>query len=154
MERENFHELLQLPEEDLRKSLLRHGAVATIAYDEKGEVAGSLLASLFVDEIEELKNEADPDIEDIPGALHIYSIAVRADLRGKGYFSKLIKKFREEHPGKHITAHANTVNNCSIGMQKHGARFVRRIDNWYGTKEPFDYLIFDPLQDKCDPPIK
>ncbi len=146
MERENFDEVYHIDHEEMREALEEPSAVTIIAYDENGNIGGYVLSIDFSEEYEDLKNGEDPDIENIEGALYMHSIVVRNDLRGKGYFGKLIKKLREAFPEKPIGLHASTANASSAGMQKYGARFVRRIDNWYGNGEPFDYLIFDPIE--------
>ena len=74
-------------------------------------------------------------------AFYIESIAVRNDLQGCGYFSKLMKKFLEEAGDCAITMHARVSNNCSLGMQKHGAIHIHSVENWFGSGETFHYLV-------------
>jgi len=142
MERENFHEVFHICHEELRDTLHEPSAINVIAYDENEHIAGYLLAMDFSEEFEDLKS-ADPGIEDIPGAIYLHSIVVRQDMRGKGVFGKLIKTFRDYCPDKTVALHASTKNASSAGFQKYGARFIRTVENWYGTGEAFDYLIFD-----------
>ena len=146
MERENFHEVFHICHEELREVLHEPSAINIIAYDENERIAGYLLAIDFSEEFDDLQKDADPLIEDIPGALYLHSIVVRSDMRGKGIFGKLIKKFRETYPDKIVGLHAHTGNASSVGFQKYGAKFIRRVENWYGTGEAFDYLIFYPAK--------
>ncbi len=143
LESEVFHKSLAWEESELRHILGMSDTISVIAYDENARIAGYLLAVNLSDEIEELK-EADPEILEIPNALYLNNIVVRPDTRGKGIFSLMVQKFLNAVPDKTIALHASTANSSSVGMQKNGARFVRRIENWYGSGEPFDYLIFDP----------
>jgi GNAT superfamily N-acetyltransferase len=146
MERDNFHEVFHICHEEMWETLVQPSAINIISYDEKEHVAGYLLAVDFSEEFEDLRGDADPLIEDIPGALYLHSIVVRHDMRGKGIFGKLIQTFREHCPDKIIALHANANNASSAGFQKYGARSVRRVENWYGTGEPYDYLIFEPTK--------
>lgn len=143
LESEVFHKSLAWEESELRSVLSMPSAVSVIAYDETGRVGGYLLSVDLKEEIKELK-EADTEIQDIPNALYLNNIVVRPDMRGKGIFSRMVQKFLNAFPDRTIALHASTANNSSVGMQKNGARFIRRIENWYGSGEPFDYLIFDP----------
>lgn len=143
MESGVFHDALVWEEDELRRSLFEPSAATVIAYDEDSRIAGYLMAMDFSREIDELRADADPEIEDIPRALYINNIVIRPDAQGKGYFGKLVKKFLETFPNRAISLHASTANNCSAGMQKYGARFIRRVEDWYGTGEPFDYLVFE-----------
>jgi hypothetical protein len=45
-----------------------------------------------------------------------------------------------------VALHASTANASSAGFQKYGAKFVRQVENWYGTGETFDYLLFEPTK--------
>ncbi|MFA5831395.1 MAG: GNAT family N-acetyltransferase [Candidatus Paceibacterota bacterium] len=122
---------------------IAEGKVAVVAYCPEGKVAGYIFSVPHHDAHERLK-EADPRMEDIPSALYIESIAIRSDLQGRGYFGKLMKKFLEETGGRTITMHARVCNNCSVGMQKHGAAHVHSVENWFDSGERFDYLIISP----------
>jgi len=143
LESEVFHKSLAWEEEELRSILSIPSAVSVIAYDENERVAGYLLAVDLSEEIEELK-QTDPEIAEIPNALYLNNIVVRPDMRGKGIFSRMVQTFLNAFSDRTITLHASTANSSSVGMQKNGARFVRRIENWYGSGEPFDYLLFEP----------
>jgi GNAT superfamily N-acetyltransferase len=143
MEIDNFHEVFHLCHEDMRDTLLEPSAINIIAYDDNEHIAGYLLVVDFSVEYDDLRNDADPLIEDIPDALYLHSIVVRHDMRGKGLFGKLIKLFRETYPDKIVALHASTSNASSAGFQKYGAKFIRTVENWYGTGEAFDYLLFE-----------
>ncbi|MCK9352177.1 MAG: GNAT family N-acetyltransferase [Candidatus Paceibacterota bacterium] len=143
MESEVFHESLAWEEQEMHKALHHPSAINILSYDEEERIAGYLMTIDLAEEIDELR-EADPDIEQIPGALYLNNVVVRPDMQGKGYFGKLLKKFLETFPDRTVVLHANTKNNSSVGFQKYGAKFIRKIDNWYGTGEPFDYLMFEP----------
>lgn len=144
LEKISFTPEFQWSENDIRETIQTPSAVVIVSYDENGNVAGYLLAMDLSEEIDDLK-EADPEIEDIPGALYLNNIVVRPDMRGKGIFSRMVQKLLQEFPNRTIALHASAANNSSAGMQKNGACFIRRIANWYGHGEPFDYLIFNPV---------
>jgi GNAT superfamily N-acetyltransferase len=144
MERENFHEVFHICHEEMRDTLIQPSAINIIAYDEEEHIAGYLLVVDFSEEYDDLRNDADPLIENIPDALYLHSIVVRHDMRGKGIFGKLIKTFREKYPDKIVALHAHANNPSSVGFQKYGAKFIRRVENWYGTGEAYDYLLFYP----------
>lgn len=143
MENKLFPERLRTSEEKIKATFEMPGTVNIIAYCDKGKVAGYISSVLHNDALSWLK-DLDPELEDMPGALYLDSIAIRHDLQGKGYFSKLLNAFLKYTEGRPVTMHARIINNCSLGMQKHGARFVRNVDDWCGSGEPFDFLILFP----------
>jgi ribosomal protein S18 acetylase RimI-like enzyme len=142
MEGELFPEALRWNEDEFRTTL-SSPTPKVVAYDENGRVIGYIISQKHNDAYGELK-EDDPDMEDIPDAVYLSSIGIHPEHQGKGYFSKLVKKFIDAVGGKHVTAHARVVNNCSLGLQKHGAKFMHSVDDWSGSGETFDYLIIPP----------
>jgi GNAT superfamily N-acetyltransferase len=144
LEHSLFHESFHTSEAEIHEAMHEPSAITVAAYDDEGKLAGYLLAIDLKEEADDLRESVDPKVEDIPGALYIHSIGIRQDMQGKGYFSKLVKKYLEQYPDKTTALHASTANSCSAGMQKYGARFIHRVENWYDTGEPYDYLLFEP----------
>lgn len=135
MERELFPVSLQ----DEYEKEIKGGRIAVLAYDPEGKIAGYVF-SVPHHEAHARLNTADPEMPQISDAHYIESIAVRSDLQGKGYFSKLMQKFLEMAGDRPIAMHARVSNNCSIGMQKHGAVRSHAVPNWFDSGEEFDYL--------------
>jgi len=135
-----FPEPLQTEPERIKEIIMNPETISVIAYCDRGKVAGYIASRHHHEAYEDLK-DADTSFSLEPGALYLEAIAIRPDLQGKGYFGKLMTKFLEGVGGKPITMHARVVNNCSLGMQKYGARFERSVEDWQGSGESFDYLV-------------
>jgi|GEM_PF-6218440 len=142
MEEMLFPEALRWDEEEFRNTL-NSSTPKVVAYDENGNVIGYIISEKHNDILDELR-KADPDIEEISDAVHLASIGIHPEHQGKGYFSKLMKKFLEHVGSRHVTAHARSANNSSIGFQKHGGVVVHSVPDWYGSGETFDYIIIPP----------
>lgn len=140
MEEELFPEHLRADEEEIRELFEDPENVHIIAFDPEGRVAGYILSEKHNKVREELK-DADPNMEEIGDALYLSSIAIKSEHQGKGYFSKLMKKFLEHRGGKPVSMHSRTSNESHKKMQKYGATSIRSIEDWHGSGEPFDYLI-------------
>jgi len=138
MERELFPEGLQ---DDYDKEV-KDDRIAVLAYCPHGKVAGYIFSIPHHEAHVRLKDH-DLKMSEVHDAHYIESIAIRKDLQGQGYFSKLMKKFLEVVGDRTITMHARVYNNCSAGMKKHGAEHQHTISNWFGTGEDFDYLVIN-----------
>ena len=145
LERELFPENLRDDLEFIRASFGHPETVTVIAYCPEGRVAG-YISSLPHNDVSDALKAHDPEFSGNSDALYLQSIAVRPDLQGQGYFSKLMKKFLEGAGERTVTMHARISNNCSVGMQKYGAEYVRSVSDWFGTGEVFDYLEIRTLR--------
>ncbi|MCX6736055.1 MAG: GNAT family N-acetyltransferase [Candidatus Parcubacteria bacterium] len=139
MERELFPESLQ--DFSYEKEIPK-GKTAVVAYGPEGKVAGYIFAVPHHEAHSQLK-DIDSNMPEASDAHYIESIAIRSDLQGKGYFGKLMRKFKEATEGRTITMHARVCNNCSAAMQKHGAVHSHTVPNWFDSGEEFDYLTID-----------
>ena len=137
MERELFPETLR---DDNYEKEMGEGKFAVIAYCPEEKIAGYIFVVPH-DEAHAKLSEADPLMPKTPGALYIESIAVRSDMQGRGYFSKLMKKLLGETKEQTITMHARVQNNSSVGMKKYGAVHLHSVENWFNSGERFDYLV-------------
>ncbi len=138
MERELFPDGLQ----DSYEKEIQKDRVAVLAYCPEGKVAGYVFSIPHSEAYSRL-NEADPQMLEMSNAQYIESVAIRKDLQGRGYFSKLMKTFLKEVEGSVVTMHARICNNCSSGMQKHGAQHKHTVSNWFETGEDFDFLVME-----------
>jgi len=119
LERELFPESLQ--DIDYEKDL--KDTLAVLAYDPDGNVAGYVIC---------VPHEAvygeflgfDPLMPESSGALYLESIAIRRDLQGYGYFSKLVRKLIEAANGRAITMHARVSNITAASECKSTARSI------------------------------
>ena len=141
------HELFPVGLQDFSyEKEIPKGNVAVVAYCPEGKVAGYVFAVPHHEAHAQFRS-VDPLMPEAMDAHYIQSIAIRRDLQGRGYFGKLMKKFLEETNGRAITMHARVSNNCSVGMQKHGATHVHSVENWFDSGEKFDYLIIEKLSE-------
>lgn len=138
MERELFPEGLQ----DNYEKEIKDGHIGIIAYGPEGVVAGYIFSIPHHEAYARLK-DYDLKMPEAHDAHYIESIAIRKDLQGRGYFSKLMKKFLEVAGDRTIAMHARVYNNCSAGMKKHGAEHKHTVSNWFETGEDFDYLVIE-----------
>lgn len=109
-----------------------------------GTVIGYLRAFPHNDVVEELR-PWDPDLEEDPDRLYLDIIMILPGQRGKGHAFRLFQAVCGEAEKRgffKLSMHARTSNDLNTFLHRIFAeiRFLRRIDNWYGSGEPFDYL--------------
>ncbi|MCD6471110.1 GNAT family N-acetyltransferase, partial [bacterium] len=80
-------------------------------------------------------------------ALYIWDIGARPEVRGiktiKALYDKLIEEAKRRKYKK-LTAHVRVSQHLSDVLQKrYGWKFIKRIENWAGFNEPFDYLEYN-----------
>lgn len=143
IERESFPEEIQSSPENLKEILENSDGIHLLARDKDEKVVGALLSLRQSQEYEFLK-DYDPDFANDENSLYVESIAIKPKSRSievaNGLFKTLVEQAKERH-FKKITMHARVSNGLSDVLQKRcGAKFFKRIENWYGFGEPFDYL--------------
>jgi len=109
-----------------------------------GTVIGHLLGIPQSRVFEELRRW-DPDMQDDSERLYLDTIQILPEQRHRNLSIYLIRKLCEEAEKRNIfklSMHARTTTGWSRYQFRifSGVRFLRRIENWYGFGEPFDYL--------------
>ena len=143
VEQASFPEQMQSDENDLRQTLENSKGVQIILRGANREIVGYLSSMPQKDAFEELK-EYDKEMRPEDKALYVESIAIKPAARDVRSFLRLGKAFFQEAKRrgfKKITMHARIAENLSAVLQKrYGAKALRKIGNWHGFNEPFDYL--------------
>jgi ribosomal protein S18 acetylase RimI-like enzyme len=112
--------------------------------DGTGTVIGYLLGIPQSQVFEELRRW-DPRMRDDPERLYLDIIQVSPEQRGKSHALRLFQAVCAEAERRgyfKLSMHARTTNGINLYLQRIFAeiRFLRRIENWFGFGEPFDYM--------------
>jgi hypothetical protein len=137
-------EQMQYDVSDLRESFDSSGGVHILVKDSTGKIMGYLTSVPKDEEYEDLC-VADPEFFKDESSLYIESILVKdGDLVILNKVFKLLLTEAGKRGYKNISMHARVSQGLSDILQKrYGAKFFRRIENWYDFGEPFDYLELD-----------
>ncbi len=137
-------EQMQYDISDLRESFDSPEGVHILVKDSTGKIMG-YLTSVPKDEEYEALCMADPEFIKDESSLYIESVLVKdGDLVTINKVFKLLLTEAGKKGYKNISMHARVSQGLSDILQKrYGAKFFRRIENWYGFGEPFDYLELD-----------
>jgi ribosomal protein S18 acetylase RimI-like enzyme len=109
-----------------------------------GNVTGYLLAIPHSHVFGELC-QWDPDLHDDPERMYLDIIQILPEQRGNNLGLYLIQKTCEEAEKRKIfklSMHARSTTGWAKYLLRIFAeiRLLRRVENWYGSGEPFDYL--------------
>lgn len=112
--------------------------------DQAGTVIGYLLGIPQSQVFEELR-QWDPQMRDDPERLYLDIIQVSPEQRGKNHALRLFQAVCAEAERRRffkLSMHARTANGINLYLQRIFAeiRSLRRIENWFGFGEPFDYM--------------
>lgn len=138
------HMRCQYPAAYFTEALGEERNINIVMENEKGTVIGHLLGIPLNKTFEELRRW-DPDMRDDPESLYLDMIQVAPEHRGANLGLHLIRALCKEAERRGIgklSMHARTTT----GWSKHLHRIftevqvLRRVENWYGFGEPFDYL--------------
>jgi ribosomal protein S18 acetylase RimI-like enzyme len=115
-----------------------------VMHDQAGTVIGYLLGIPQSQTFEELR-AWDPAMQDDPERMYLEMIQVLPGQRGSKRGLCLIQAACAEAEKRNIfrlSMHARTTTGWNQYLHRIFAeiRFLRRIENWYGFGEPFDYL--------------
>lgn len=151
VEKDCFPKQMQLEKEELRELIDNPESIKFIVRDANNRIFSYLVALSMDKEYQWLKDydkELSPDEE----SLYLESIAIRPDIKPEkvlpDFLESLFKKAKQEN-FKKLAMHARVNNEFSKKLQEfYGARFFRRLENWYDFGEPFDYLEIDLEQNK------
>jgi ribosomal protein S18 acetylase RimI-like enzyme len=127
--------------EDLKSCFEVEAGVHIAVRDQEGKLAGYLTSVPHNDEFDHL-HEADPEFVKDDSALYIESVVMKnGDFKtGLTLMNTLLEEAKNKGYNK-ITMHTRVSEGLSSALQKrYGAKFFRRIEDWYGFGEPFDYL--------------
>lgn len=146
IDKQVFPQEMALPEEVVEAFLTNPKSAIAILKTPADSFVGYIVADPLETAFSDLKKE-DKELALLPEAAYVESIAILPEYRSLKNFSSLIENFvsiAKEKGYKRITMHARTTNGLSDILQKRGkAKFERRIENWYGFGEPFDYLVIE-----------
>ncbi|MEI7480144.1 MAG: hypothetical protein WCJ59_00780 [bacterium] len=137
-------EQMQYDLKDLRESFESANGVYILVRNNLGKIVG-YLSSLPKNEEYDGLVEFDPEFAKNNSSLYIESILIKGgDLT---ILKKVFSTLTTEAKNKgytNISMHTRVSQGLSDILQKrYGVKFFRRIENWYGFGEPFDYLEFD-----------
>lgn len=111
-----------------------------------GSIAGYIVADPLEEAYADLK-EHDPEMELISNAAYIESMAILPGYRSSRNMRTLYDRFLQSAKNKGyktLIMHARTTTGLSDFLQRRaGAKLKRRIKNWYGYGEDFDYLVIE-----------
>jgi ribosomal protein S18 acetylase RimI-like enzyme len=115
-----------------------------VMQDRAGTVIGYLLAIPQSLAVEELR-PWDPEMRDDPDRMYLEMIQVLPAQRGRNHALRLFQAVCTEAEKRNIfklAMHARTVTGLNDYLHRIFAdiRCLRRLENWYGSGEPFDYL--------------
>ncbi|MFA6253724.1 MAG: GNAT family N-acetyltransferase [Candidatus Paceibacterota bacterium] len=144
IDKQVFTAEMALPAEIVDAYLANPRSILTVLKDREGHLVGYVVADPLENAFNDLLAH-DNEIELLPNTVYVESIAILPKYRSLKNLNSLLKESisrAREQGYQAITMHTRTTNGLSNALQKRwGAEFKRRIDNWYGLGEPFDYLV-------------
>jgi len=143
IERVSFPENMQSDEQDMRELLADPQTLTVIVRDENQGTQGYVCGVPSKESYRYLK-EFDSEFTPQEHTMYMESIAFKPEhrgleglLEGTGTFFQAAKSRGFDR----LSMHARVSNKLSEVLQKrYGAKFKRRMENWHGFEEPFDYL--------------
>ncbi len=143
VEKSCFPEQIAEDEEELREVLENPEGIHLKIKDEEGKIFG-YISSLRQDQEFDLLKKHDLNLKKEDGVLYVHSFDIVPGKRSLRTFNRAWNALKEEavkEEYKKLIMYARTSNGLSRVFQKrYGAEFFRRIENWRGLGEPFDYL--------------
>jgi len=151
LEKDCFPEQMQSDDKELRELIEDPELIKYIVRDANDRIFSYLAAVPMVKEYEWLK-DYDKELSPDEKSLYLESIAIRPDIKPEkvlpDFLGALFKKAKNEKFNK-LVMHARVNNEFSKKLQEfYAAKFFRRLENWHGFGEPFDYLEIDLEQNK------
>ena len=151
LEKDCFPEQMQSDDKELRELIEDPELIKYIVRDANDRIFSYLVAVPMVKEYEWLK-DYDKEFSPDEKSLYLESIAIRPDIKPEkvlpDFLGALFKKAKNEKFNK-LVMHARVNNEFSKKLQEfYAAKFFRRLENWHGFGEPFDYLEIDLEQNK------
>jgi len=151
LEKDCFPEQMQSDDKELRELIEDPELIKYIVRDANDRIFSYLAAVPMVKEYEWLK-DYDKELSPDEKSLYLESIAIRPDIKPEkvlpDFLGALFKKAKNEKFNK-LVMHARVNNEFSKKLQEfYAAKFFRRLENWHGFGEPFDYLEIDLGQNK------
>jgi hypothetical protein len=129
---------------DLKECFESKEGIHILVKNNKDEIIG-YLTSLPKDLEYEFLHEKDPEFTKDSNSMYVESVLIKSGdfLTARKVF-KLFVNEAINRGYKNISMHTRVSEGLSDVLQKRfGAKFFRRIENWYGYGEPFDYLEID-----------
>ena len=138
------HMQLREPARYFAEGLLGERHINVLLKSREGKVTGYLLGIPHSHVFEELR-QWDPDLQDDAERMYLDIIQILPEQRGNNLGLYLIQKTCEEAEKRKIfklSMHARSTTGWARYLLRifSEIRFLRRIENWYGSGEPFDYL--------------
>jgi hypothetical protein len=136
---------MEVEEEELRESFESKG-VQVILRGSDGEAVG-YITSLPHDEAYLFLKAGDPELEPRASAVYVESIGILPENRSLKNVRDMWEAFSDDAKEKgftKVTGHFRVSQGLSTVAQKRfGGKFLRRLENWSGFGEPFDYIEID-----------
>ena len=146
-----FPQQMQFKEPQLyyREALSDRRNINVVIRSPQGALLGYLLALPQTEVCEELR-QWDPQMQRDPAAMYIDIIQTHPDDRLITGFLGLVSRVCQEtlrRGHKRLSMHVRTSNGLNKVTRKifPDSRSLRRIENWYSSGEPFDYIVATPI---------
>jgi hypothetical protein len=126
---------------DLKECFESKEGIHILVKNNNGEIIGYLTSLPKNIEYEFLHNE-DPEFTMDDTSIYVESVVIKGGdfANAKNVFNSFMQE-AVDRGYKNVSMHARVSQGLSNVLQKrYGAKFFRRIENWYGYGEPFDYL--------------
>jgi len=138
------HMQVSNPNEYFMDGLREDGTINIVLRSEVNRMVGHLLAYPQSSVFAELR-QWDPAMEDDSSGLYLEMIQVLPEQRGKRIAKRLFERMAleaEKRGFKKLSMHARKANRMDemIRTLFPENRFLRTIENWLGTGEPFEYI--------------
>ena len=137
------------PELYYQEALRDRRNINVVVRSPQGTLLGYLLALPQTEVYEELL-QCDPQMQDDPDCMYIDIIQTHPDDRLITGFLGLVSRVCQEtlrRGHKRLSMHVRTSNGLNKVTRKifPDSRSLRRIENWYSSGEPFDYIVATPI---------
>lgn len=150
VESKSFPKVMRSKPKEL-KEILKSEGIHFFARDAKNSIIGYLSSLRQSEEYDELVKD-DPEFLNDPENLYVESIAVVPGRRREKTATHFLRLLIEQAAAlgfKKVTMHARIESKFSDLVQNEfEVQPLRRIENWHGFGEPFDYLEIDLKKDE------
>lgn len=138
----------QDPERYYREALSDKRNLNVILRSPQGSLRGYLLGMPQPVVVEELR-QWDPQMHGDPSAVYVDIIQVHPDCRGNGGFLRLVTGLCREagrRGHQRLNMHVRTRYGLHLAVRRMfpDSRSLRRIENWWGSGESFEYIEASP----------
>jgi len=137
------------PELYYQEALKNRRNINVVVRSPQGALLGYLLALPQTEVYEELR-QWDPQMQRDPAAMYIDIIQTHPDCRPMSGFMGLASGVCQEtrrRGHQRLSMHVRTSNGLNNVVEKllPDSCSMRRIEDWYASGEPFDYIVASPI---------